>query len=288
MPHSNSGQFRRDQRQDWESVAAGWRKWYRTFENGACKMSYKLIEMAKIKPASKVLDIATGIGEPAITVARYIGTGGHVLASDISLQMLSIARDRAIAEHLEGIMDFKEGDASTINLSEFCFDAALCRFGLMFLDELDLGLSNIYKSLVKGGRFAASVWSIPEKVPQLALAMDTVRKELNILSPPPLGTPGPFSLADENVLRNSFVRCGFKVMDMERLNITFEFDSAEEYTNFTKDIAAPVLAMLADQTLDRKEQIWKAVTKEATKFVKNNTDSIVLDNEAICIVGEKQ
>jgi len=288
MPHSNSGQFRRDQRQDWESVAAGWRKWYRTFENGACKMSYKLIEMAKIKPASNVLDIATGIGEPAITVARCMGTGGHVLASDISLQMLSIARDRAIAEHLEGIMDFKEGDASTINLSEFCFDAALCRFGLMFLDELDLGLSNIHKSLVKGGRFAASVWSIPEKVPQLALAMDTVRKELNILSPPPLGTPGPFSLADENVLRNSFVRCGFKVMDMERLNITFEFDSAEEYTNFTKDIAAPVLAMLADQTLDRKEQIWKAVTKEATKFVKNNTDSIVLDNEAICIVGEKQ
>lgn len=288
MPNSNSDQVRRDQRQDWDSVAAGWQKWYRTFENGAYKMSYKLIEMAKIKPASKVLDIATGIGEPAIAVARFVGASGHVLATDVSLQMLTIARERAIAENLEEIIDFKEGDAATIDLPEFCFDAALCRFGLMFLDELDLGLSNIYKSLVKGGRFAASVWATPEKVPQLALAMDTVRKELNILSPPPLATPGPFSLADEEVLKNSFVRCGFKVMDMERINIAFEFDSAEEYTNFTKDIAAPVLAMLADQTLDRKEQIWKAVTKEATKFVKNNTDSIVLDNEAICIVGEKQ
>ena len=78
MPNSNSDQVRRDQRQDWDSVAAGWQKWYRTFEKGACKMSYKLIEMAKIKPASKVLDIATGIGEPAITVARYVGTSGHV------------------------------------------------------------------------------------------------------------------------------------------------------------------------------------------------------------------
>ena len=288
MPDSGASQLRRDQRQDWESVAAGWQKWFRTFENGAYKMSDRLIEMAKIKPGDKVLDIATGIGEPAITVAKRVGTSGHVLATDISSQMLSIARNRAIAEHLEGIIDFKEGDAATIDLPEFCFDAALCRFGLMFLDELDLGLSNIHKSLVKGGRFAASVWSIPEKVPQLALAMDTVRKELNILSPPPLATPGPFSLADEEVLKNSFLRCGFKVMDMERINIAFEFDSAEEYTNFTKDIAAPVLAMLADQTLDRKEQIWKAVTKEATKFVKNNTDSIVLDNEAICIVGEKQ
>ena len=288
MPNTGADQLRRDQRQDWESVAAGWQKWFRTFEKGAYKMSDRLIEMAKIKPASKVLDIATGIGEPAITVAKRVGTSGHVLATDISSQMLSIARNRAIAEHLEGIIDFKEGDAATIDLPELRFDSALCRLGLMFLDDLDSGLVNINKSLVDGGRFAASVWATPEKVPQLALAMDTVRKELNILSPPPLATPGPFSLADEEVLKNSFVRCGFKVMEIERINIAFEFDSALEYTNFTKDIAAPVLKMLNDQTIDRKEKIWEAVTEEATKYVKNNTGSVVLDNEAICIVGVKQ
>jgi enediyne biosynthesis protein CalE5 len=288
MPDSGASQLRRDQRQDWESVAAGWQKWLRTFENGAYKMSDRLIEMAKIKPGSKVLDIATGIGEPAITVAKFVGTRGHVLATDTSLQMLSVARNRAIAEDLEGIIDFKEGDAATIDLPELSFDSALCRLGLMFLDDLDSGLVNINKSLVNGGRFAASVWATSEKVPQLALAMNTVRKELNISSPPPLGTPGPFSLADENILKKSFVRCGFKVMEIERINIAFEFDSATEYTNFTKDIAAPVLKMLNDQTIERKEQIWKAITEEATKYVKNNTESIVLHNEAICIVGEKQ
>ena len=288
MPNSGAGHLRQDQRQDWESVAAGWQKWFRTFEKGAYKMSDRLIELAKIKPGNKVLDIATGIGEPAITVAKRVGTSGHVLATDISSQMLSIARNRAIAEHLEGIIDFKEGDAATIDLPELRFDSALCRLGLMFLDDLDSGLVNINKSLVNGGRFAASVWATSEKVPQLALAMNTVRKELNISSPPPLGTPGPFSLSDENILNESFVRCGFKVIEIERINITFEFDSAVEYTNFTKDIAAPVLKMLNDQTIDRKEKIWEAVTEEATKYVKNNTGSVVLDNEAICIVGVKQ
>jgi len=39
--------------------------------------------------------------------------------------------------------------------------------------------------------------------------------------------------------------------------------------------------MLNDQDIERKEQIWKAVTEEATKYVKNNSESIVLDNEAI-------
>ena len=288
MPNSDVDQLRRDQRQDWESVAAGWEKWYKTFENGAYKMSDKLINMSKVKQASRVLDIATGIGEPAIAVAKRVGTGGHVMATDISLQMLSIAKKRAIEEHLEGIIDFKVGDAATIDLPESNFDAAVCRLGLMFLDELDSGLSNIYKSLVTGGHFAASVWATSEKVPQLALAMDTVRKVLNIPLPSSSRTPGPYSLADETILKNSFIRCGFKDIEIERINVTFEFDTVEEYTNFTKDIAAPVLAMLADQTSDHKELIWKAVTEAATKYVKNNTDSIVLDNEAICIVGEKQ
>lgn len=250
-------------------------------------MSHRLINMAEIKPDSRVLDIATGIGEPAITVARCVGTRGHVLATDISLQMLSIATQRAVSENLEKIIDFKEGDAATIDLLESNFNSALCSLGLMFLDYLDAGLSNIYKSLVDGGRFAASVWSTSEKVPQLALAMDTVKKELHIPLLSPSGTPGPFSLADENVLKNSFISCGFKDIRIERINVTFEFDTAEVYTYFTKDIVAPVLAMLADQTLDHKEKIWKAVTEAEAKYVKNNKDSIVLDKEAICIVGKK-
>ena len=73
MPNSDVDQLRRDQRQDWESVAAGWEKWYKTFENGAYKMSDKLIDMSKVKQASRVLDIATGIGEPAIAVAKTSG-----------------------------------------------------------------------------------------------------------------------------------------------------------------------------------------------------------------------
>jgi ubiquinone/menaquinone biosynthesis C-methylase UbiE len=141
MPNPDAKQFRRDQRQDWESVATGWQKWYKTFEKGAHKMSHRLINMAEIKPASKVLDIATVIGEPAITVARSVGTMGHVLDTDISLQMLSITRQRVVSENLEKIIDFKECDAATMDILESNFDAALFRLGLVFLDNLDSGLS---------------------------------------------------------------------------------------------------------------------------------------------------
>ena len=58
-------------------------------------MSKRLIELAEIKPGSRVLDIATGIGEPAITTANMVGSSGNVLATDISPLMLSIAKQRA-------------------------------------------------------------------------------------------------------------------------------------------------------------------------------------------------
>ena len=65
-------QFKIDQRQRWNSVAAGWKEWWQIFEVAAQKVSDKLIELAEIKPGQKVLDKATGIGEPAVTAARKL------------------------------------------------------------------------------------------------------------------------------------------------------------------------------------------------------------------------
>lgn len=287
MSNPNAEQYTRDNRQDWEDIAIGWQKWHITFEKGAHVMSKKLIEMAEIKEGAKVLDIATGIGEPAIPVARCVGEKGRVLATDISPQMLSIARKRAALEHLEGIISFKEGDAVTMDLPESIFDMAICRLGLMFLNNLDAGLSNIYKSLIDGGRFAATVWATSEKVPQLSLAMDTIVKELDLSSKYRCDISKPYSLSDANILKTAFTKCGFKDIHIDRINVTFEFNSAEEYTNFTKDIAAPVLAILANQTLERKKQAWEAVTEAVGKYVSGSNSSIILDNEAICIVGKK-
>ena len=84
-------------KQEWNSVAPAWQKWWKTIERGTEGVSRRLVELAKIKPGSRVLDIATGMGEPALTAANLVGKSGHVLATDISLQMLSVAKQRAIS-----------------------------------------------------------------------------------------------------------------------------------------------------------------------------------------------
>ena len=286
MSSRDSEQYKEGQLQGWNSVADGWQKWWKITDTATEKVSRRLIELTEIKRGSTVLDIATGIGEPAITAANQVGNSGHVLATDISSQMLSIAKQRAISLDLEQVIEFKEGDAETMDLSASTFDAALCRLGLMFLPDLRTGLSNIHRSLVDGGRLAAAVWASPDKVPFIAVALNTVMKETKS-PPPPAGTPGPFSLSDENMLKDSLIKSGFKDVTIERTDVSFNFDSAEVYTSYVYETAAPIQAMLANQPQERREEILKAITESARKYAENDTRSVRMINEAICVVVTK-
>jgi len=279
-------QYKEAERQSWDSVANNWQKWWKIIEIGAEKVSRRLIELAEIKPGSIVLDIATGIGEPALTAANQVGKSGHVLATDISPQMLSAAKQRAISLGLQNVIEFKEGDVETLYLPPSTFDAVLCRWGLMLLPDLKAGLSNIYRSLIEGGHFAAAVWAMPAQDTLIATTMNTIMKETNSKPPPP-GTPGLFSLSDESNLRNSFLMSGFKDLNIERMNVSFDLDSPEDYTTFTSETVGSLQKMLASQTDERRTEILKAVTEAAKKYADNNTGKVSLKNEAILIASKK-
>jgi SAM-dependent methyltransferase len=153
--------------------------------------------------------------------------------------MLSVAKQRAIFLELQNVIEFKEGDIETIDLPSATFDAVLCRSGLMFLPDLNAGLSNIYQSLIKGGHFAAAVWALPAQDTLIAKTMNIIMKETMSI-PPSTGTPGPFSLSDENSLRNSFVTTGFKGLTIERMGVSFEFNSPDDFTAWARANVAVV------------------------------------------------
>src|SRR5271156_1654354 len=90
-------QLRQKQRIDWDAAAAGWKQWWGTFERAAQSVSDRLVELAKVRPGDRVVDLATGIGEPAITAARRVGAAGRVVAIDHSTGMLAVGRERASA-----------------------------------------------------------------------------------------------------------------------------------------------------------------------------------------------
>ncbi len=277
-------QYKHAQLQEWNAVADGWRKWWEVIESGAQQVSDRMLEMAEVQPAQRVLDVATGIGEPAVSAARRVGSAGYVVATDQSPFMLEIARGRATTLGLHH-MEFKEMDAEGLDFSEGSFDAVLCRWGLMFLPDLSAALNRIWRSLAPGGRMAATVWDVPPKVPMVSLAMGVIQSMFQP-PPPPRGTPNPFALADTSILEQGLTGAGFTDIKTERMTVMVEFPSAKGYTDFLQDIAPPVRAMLANQPEEKQREAWAAIANAAGQF-SDGSGVVRMPNEAILMAGRK-
>ena len=83
------------ERTKWNAAAAGWRKWWHAIEGGSQPLNDRLVALAGVAPGHRVLDVATGLGEPALTAARVAGPTGHVTGCDLARSMLAFAAERA-------------------------------------------------------------------------------------------------------------------------------------------------------------------------------------------------
>jgi SAM-dependent methyltransferase len=99
----DANEFRERQRQDWDTASAGWHAWDEPMSRWTRPVSERMIEMAGVKPGDRVLDVACGLGEPALTAAHLVGPEGHIIATDISSRMIAHGRERAAAAGLDNI-----------------------------------------------------------------------------------------------------------------------------------------------------------------------------------------
>jgi hypothetical protein len=173
-----------------------------------------------------------------------------------------------------------------LDLPDSAYDAVLCRWGLMLLPNLDAALSKIHGSLVSGGRFAAAVWADAPKVPIISLASRIISEQLR-MPPPPVGVPNPFSLADIKKLENHLVKAGFSDVHIETVNVTFEFASGEDYSQYCQAVSAAAHIALSKETEERKEDIWRKVAEEANRNYGTRDGYIRMNNESICVVGTR-
>lgn len=272
----------REQREFWNSAAPGWKQMWNMLERAGQHVSLRLLELAKVEPGKRVLDIATGSGEPAVTAARKVGPGGLVVATDQSPAILELARERAAALGLRN-MKFVETGAQELAVDERDFDAALCRWGLMFVGDLDAAVRRIGQLLAPGGRFATAVWGPPEKVPMISLGDEAVR-ELAKLPPPPPGAPGPLKLADPRPLQQALIAAGFKDVHVEPLNVRFEFESPQAFAEQRRAVSTPFRAMLSKQPPQLQRQILDALEQAARQYA-DASGTVRMDNEAILIAA---
>lgn len=280
-------EIKKRQLNDWNLAAPGWKKWEKHFLQNLEPLTDLLIRDAGVKPGDTVLDLATGTGEPALTVAKSVGSKGRVVGVDLSPGMLSVAKERAAAQGITNVT-FQLNDKDDLPaLHDNSFDAAVCRFGLMFMPDPARILTSIRRVLRPHGKVAVATWSPPDKVPFFSIVSKIVTSHFPDIKPMPPGVPGGvFGIPSQEMLGGIFGKAGLTRFKSQLVQLTFfQNTTPEEYWEAMSEMGGPLVALLAKTTPEKRKMIGDDVVHTLRDMFPSG--SVKLGGEAVVGAGAK-
>ncbi|MFQ5955007.1 MAG: class I SAM-dependent methyltransferase [Kiloniellales bacterium] len=247
---------------------------------GLTHHSAKIFPTLEVSEGDRVVDVACGFGDTAIQLARRVGPSGSVLGIDCCEGFLEIARADAKAAGVENVA-FVEADAQSHPFEpvhDFCFS----RFGTMFFENPVAGLKNMRTSLRPGGVMTAIVWRTIDDNPWLGLPKEVVLRYL-----PPPGEdartcgPGPFSMADQDMVTKQLEISGYTDIRFERVDAPLMVGrTPEDAVAFQIALgpAGEVYREAGDEAERRYDDIDAALKSELSKY--ETPEGIVMDSSS--------
>ncbi len=243
-------------------------RWRHVIVGGLTLHSAKVFPSLAVRPGDKVVDAGCGFGDTAIQLARMVGPSGTVLGIDCCEGFLKFGRQDAEAAGLSNVT-FLEVDVQTYPFKpthDFCFS----RFGTQFFENPVAGLRNMRKSLKPGGVMTMIVWRGIQHNPWLGHAKDIVLRYL----PPPGDNartcgPGPFSMADTEVVTKQLEIAGYSNIEFEQVDaqvlVGNNVDDAVEF-QLALGPAGEVYREAGKQAEQRHDEIAAALKAELHRF----------------------
>jgi len=264
QPSFDAAKYKNAQREQWNKDGAAWRRWNPTLDRWYGDATRQMLDMARIQPGQRILDVAAGAGEPAVSAAERVGPNGYVLATDISEGIVELARQVAHEHGLKQI-EIRVMDGEKLDLPDASFDAVLCRLGLMYMPHPVTALSEWRRALKVGGRVAVVVFSTPDRNSWGAVPASIIRRRAQ-LQPPVPGQPGPFSLGGPGVLEGIFNQAGFANPEICPVPVPHRMASAAEYVRVAREAFGAFNAMMAHLAPQENESVWNEVEGSLRSF----------------------
>lgn len=246
--------FRTQLHEEWtgDATVSAWRKWHAqiaAFSRGATNA---ILEAAQLHPGLRVLDLASGVGDPALSIAAKIAPSGRVTATDLGPGMISLAEELASKQGISNI-EFREASAESLPFQDQSYDVVTCRFGVMFFPDLLKALKECLRVLKPGGHAAFVAWGKKEQ-PFFSTTAGILLKHVPAPPPPPdPDGPNLFMFGERDRLRRALGAAGFvNVHEEARIVNGHWAGTAEEYWEQFSEVAAPFRPLIAQLTPERK------------------------------------
>ncbi len=181
-----------------------------------------LADVLGLRGDEQVLDVATGTGHAALSLAQRLPRG-RVTGVDFSTGMLEQARSKAAAMNI-GNVDFIDMDMQTLTFPAGRFDAAVCAFGIFFVEDMDTQLAHIATVVSPGGTVAISGFQEDFFHPLVDM-MYGLLDRYEVQKPPQTWR----RIATEEGCRELFTMAGLSKIRVEKKNVGYYLESAEEW-----------------------------------------------------------
>lgn len=221
-----------------EQTVDAWRRWHPKILLQLEEMTDALLDAAALAPGMRVLDLASGTGDPALAVAHAIGPDGHITVTDLSPGMLATA-EANMREAGFANASFQVADAEDLPFADSEFDVVLSRIGSMYFVDIQRALKEICRVLKPGGRVALSAWGPFERSPYIITMLTPFLTRVDVPPPPP-GAPQPMRFAEPGSLASELEKAGFATVSEDARIITSRWPGPpEEFWQHFYDIAVP-------------------------------------------------
>lgn len=261
-------EFKESTRQQWQNVAEAWNRWGPELEDWLEPATEAMFEMARLAPGERVLDVAGGAGQPALTAVARVSPGGYVLSTDLASNLVRLARDNARERGFtDDQFEAQVMDGEHLELPDASFDRVLSRLGLIYFPDRPKALKEIYRVLKPGGRVALASFSEPAANPFFEIPITIIRRRAHLSAPAP-GSPGPFSMGSRDVMEGALRQAGFGEIETRVIAAPLRFTTADECLRFEQESFGALHKMLAGVSDEERTATWEEI-RQALRRLEN-------------------
>ncbi len=267
----------------WQTAAKAWNEWGPLLRAWLGPATEIMLDMAKVGPGHRVLDVAAGAGGQTLDAAHRVGPRGHVLATDISPTILEYA-DAAAREAGLTNVSTRELDGEHLDVEPASFDAVISRVGLIYFPDQQAALTGMRAALRPGGKLSSVVYSTADRNGFFSVPVGIIRRRAQL--PPPLpGQPGPFSLGAPGVAEAAFTRAGFRDVTVDTVPSPVRMASAAQCLRFEKESFGALHQMLSGLSEPERAAAWAEVGEALQAF--EGPDGFVGPCEMLVVTGTR-
>jgi SAM-dependent methyltransferase len=278
----NADEIRDGQRATWAGLSVGWEKWDSVITDQLGPVGAAMIEQLDIAEDQQHLDIASGTGEPGLSIAKVSPNGGVVL-TDLAPEMLDVARRRARAGGVANI-ETRVCSADDLPFDDATFDSVSVRFGYMFFPDLAKATAEFVRVLKPGGRVCSAVWIRPEGNPWTSIVMQAIATEVELAPTDPDG-PSMFRCAAPGYVRGLYEAAGLRDIVEWDVDVELVTTSPAQYWEVMSEHVSSAVVALERADVPARKRIGAAVVARARDYEKDG--KVRIPGVARCILGTK-